>query len=221
MGFKQYVLKRLLMLIPILFGVSLISFGLIHALPGGPVQAALGTQGYPELVETLREQHGLNRPVHVQYVDWLTNALQGDFGESIRTSRDISHSIAVALPPTIWVAISASLVSVLIGIPAGIISATNPYSIKDYAATVVAFFGLSIPYFFLGLLLILLFPLYLGVLPASGYVDPLQDPVGGFKHLLLPAFTIGTALSAVVMRMMRSSLLEVFSEEYIRTARAK
>jgi len=221
MGFKEYVLKRILLLFPILFGVSVISFSIIHLLPGGPVEAALGTEGTPELIAQLRAKYGLNRPIHVQYIDWLTSAAMGDFGRSIRTQRDIGQSVMVALPPTIWLAISASLVSVLIGIPAGIISATNPYSIRDYSATILAFLGLSVPYFFFGLLLILVFSLHLDILPASGYVSPLEDPVEGIRRLILPALTIGTALSAIVMRMMRSSLMEVFSEEYIRTARAK
>ncbi len=221
MGFKRYVIKRVLLLVPILFGVSVISFSLIHFVPGGPVEAALGTQATPELIETRRKQYGLNRPIYVQYIDWLTSALQGDFGESIRTQRDVSAAIATSLKPTFWVALSASVVSVLIGIPTGIVSAADHYSAKDYAATFFAFLGLSIPNFFLGLILILVVGLYMGLFPTSGFVDPLQDPVDGVRHLVLPAITLGTASSAVVMRMMRSSLLEVFSEEYIRTARAK
>lgn len=221
MGFQRYVVKRVLLLIPILLGVSIISFALIHLVPGGPVEAALGLEGNQELIEELRQQHGLNRPIYVQYADWLTNVLHGDFGTSIRTERDISAAIEQTLAPTIWVAVGASVVSVLIGIPAGIISAANPYSIRDYIATSLAFFGLSIPYFFLGLLLILVFGLYLDWLPTSGFVSPLDHPIDGIRHLILPSFTIGSAMSAVVMRMMRSSLLEVFSEEYITTARAK
>lgn len=221
MGFKRYVLKRVLLLVPILFGVSVISFSLIHFVPGGPVEAALGTQGNPELIERLRHKYGLDRPLYIQYIDWLTDVLRGDFGESIRTQRDVSKAMAQAVPPTAWIAFSASLVSVVIGIPAGIVSAVNHYEPKDYVATFFAFVGLSIPNFFLGLVLILVFALYLNLLPASGFVSPLKHPVEGVRHLILPAFTVGTAMSAVVMRMMRSSLLEVFSEEYIRTARAK
>lgn len=221
MGFKRYVLKRVLLLVPILFGVSIVSFGLIHMIPGGPVAAALGTRGDEELIQEVRRQYGLNRPLYIQYIDWLTSAIQGDFGTSIRTERNISAAVASSTPPTIWIAMSATVVSVLIGIPTGIVSAVNHYKPKDYIATFFAFLGLSIPNFFLGLVLILVFGLYINLFPTSGYVNPLAKPVEGFRHLVLPAVTIGTALSAVVMRMMRSSLLEVFSEEYIRTARAK
>lgn len=221
MGFKGYVAKRVLLIVPILFGVSLISFGMVHLLPGGPVEAALGTRSNPELVKQLRAQHGLNRPLWVQYVDWLTNILHGDFGTTIGTDRNVTQLVKDTLPTTLWLAVGGALVSVVIGIPAGIVSAVNKYSPKDYAATTGAFIGLSIPNFFLGLLLILVFGLYLGWLPTTGFVSPLKDPVAGIKHLILPAITVGTAISAVVMRMMRSSLLEVFSEDYIRTARAK
>jgi peptide/nickel transport system permease protein len=222
MGYGAYVLKRVLLIGPILFGVSLISFGALELLPGGPVEAAFGTRANPELVEQLREQYGLNRPFHVRYLDWVGDiVLNQDFGQTIRTERDVSTLLATSLPPTIWLAASGALVSVVIGIPAGIVSAVNHYEPEDYLATFLAFLGLSIPNFFLGLVLILVFSLYVPIFPSSGFVSPLEDPVEGARTLVLPALTVGTAISAVVMRMMRSSLLEVFSEEYIRTARAK
>lgn len=222
MGFKEYVLKRVLLIVPILLGVSVVSFGLIHLLPGGPVEAALGTQSNPELVQQLRAEHGFDRPVWVQYLDWLSDiVLRGDFGQTVGTDRDVTALVEATLPPTLWLATSGALVSIVVGIPAGIVSAVHHYSARDYAATLFAFFGLSIPNFFLGLILILVFGLYLRWFPTSGFVSPLKDPVAGLRHLALPAITIGTAISAVVMRMMRSSLLEVFSEEYVRTARAK
>jgi peptide/nickel transport system permease protein len=222
MGYGAYVLKRVLLIVPILFGVSFISFGALELLPGGPVEAAFGTRANPELVEQLREQYGLNRPFLVRYFDWLGDiVLNQDFGQTIRTERDVSTLLATSLPPTIWLAASGAFVSVVIGIPAGIVSAVNHYEPEDYLATFLAFLGLSIPNFFLGLVLILVFSLYVPIFPSSGFVSPLSDPVEGLKTLVLPAITVGTAISAVVMRMMRSSLLEVFSEEYIRTARAK
>ena len=222
MGYGAYVLKRVLLIVPILFGVSVISFGALHLLPGGPVEAAFGTRANQELVTQLRAEYGLNRPLYVQYLDWVTNIVfEFDFGQSIRTERDISTLLATSLPVTMWVATSGALVSVLVGIPAGIVSAVHHYEPEDYVATFLAFLGLSIPNFFLGLVLIMVFSLYLGLFPSSGFVSPLEDPVAGIRHLVLPAVTVGTAISAVVMRMMRSSLLEVFSEEYIKTARAK
>lgn len=221
MGFKGYVAKRVLLIVPILLGVSLIAFGMVHLLPGGPVEAALGTRSNPALVHQLRVKHGLNRPLWVQYVSWLTNVLHGNFGTTIGTDRNVTKLVHDTLPTTLWLAVGGAVVSVVIGIPAGIISAVNKYSARDYAATIGAFIGLSVPNFFLGLLLILVFGLWLGWLPTTGWVSPLDDPVAGLKHLILPSITVGTAISAVVMRMMRSSLLEVFSEDYIRTARAK
>jgi len=222
MGYGAYVVKRVLLIVPILFGVSVISFGALHLLPGGPVEAAFGTRANPELVAQLREQYGLNRPLYVQYLDWVTDIVfHLDFGQSIRTERDITELLATSLPVTIWLATGGALVSVVVGIPAGIVSAVHHYEPADYVATFLAFLGLSIPNFFLGLVLILVFSLYVGLFPSSGFVSPLEDPVAGLRHLFLPSVTVGTAISAVVMRMMRSSLLEVFSEEYIRTARAK
>ncbi|WP_137286782.1 ABC transporter permease [Halorussus salinisoli] len=222
MGFKEYVLKRVLLIVPILLGVSLISFGLVHLLPGGPVEAALGTRANPELVQRLRAEYGFDRPIWVQYLDWLSDiVLRGDFGTAVGTDRDVTELVRATLPPTLWLATSGAVVSIAIGIPAGIVSAVNHYSARDYVATFFAFLGLSVPNFFLGLVLILAFGLYLRWFPTSGFVSPLENPIEGLRHLVLPALTIGTAISAVVMRMMRSSLLEVFSEEYIRTARAK
>lgn len=221
MGFVKYTLKRILLMFPVLLGVSVIAFLLIHLTPGGPVRSALGTQSTPELVRQLRLQNGLNRPLYIQYLDWLGSALQGDFGTSIRTGRSVSKAIATSVVPTLWLALGATLISVVIGVTTGIISANNHYSAPDYAATFAAFFGLSMPNFFLGLILILVFSLHLNWFPSSGFVDPLVHPIQGIRSLILPAFTLGTALSAVVMRMMRSSLLEVFSEQYIVTAQAK
>lgn len=221
MGYLEYALKRLLLVVPVVFGVSIIAFLLIRMVPGGPVESALGTQATQELVAQLRQEHGLNRPIYIQYIDWITDVVRGDFGTSIRTGRSVTKAISTSIAPTVWLALSATIISLIIGIPAGIISAVNHYSTTDYVATFFAFIGLSIPNFFLGLILILVFSLHLDLFPASGFVNPLSDPIAGIHSLILPAVTLGTAISAVVMRMMRSSLLEVFSEEYITTARAK
>ncbi|MUV57291.1 ABC transporter permease [Halogeometricum sp. CBA1124] len=218
---KLYVLKRFVQYVPVLIGVSLIAFSMIHLVSGGPVRTMLGTQATEEQVEQVRDRLDLNEPLHVQYLDWVSGVVRGDFGESIQSGKPVSEMILTRLPKTVWLAIGATLISVLIGIPAGIVSATRRYSMLDYAATGLAFTGISIPNFFLGILLILMFGGYLNLLPVSGFVDPLKHPIEGVKHLILPWMTLGTALASIVMRMMRSSLLEVFNEQYIQVANAK
>nr|WP_231751414.1 ABC transporter permease [Halogeometricum sp. CBA1124] len=217
----MYVLKRFVQYVPVLIGVSLIAFSMIHLVSGGPVRTMLGTQATEEQVEQVRDRLDLNEPLHVQYLDWVSGVVRGDFGESIQSGKPVSEMILTRLPKTVWLAIGATLISVLIGIPAGIVSATRRYSMLDYAATGLAFTGISIPNFFLGILLILMFGGYLNLLPVSGFVDPLKHPIEGVKHLILPWMTLGTALASIVMRMMRSSLLEVFNEQYIQVANAK
>ena len=218
---RRYVLKRLAQYVPVLLGVSVIAFSLIHLVSGGPVRTMLGTQATDEQVKQVRERLGLNDPLPEQYLDWLIGVLQGDFGNSIVSGQPVSDLILNSLPPTIWLAIGATMVSMLIGIPAGIISAANRYSTVDYTTTALAFTGISIPNFFLGILLILVFGGSLDVLPVSGFVSPLQDPIAGVRHLILPWIALGTALASIVMRMMRSSLLEAFNEQYIQVADAK
>lgn len=218
---QRYIVKRLAQYVPVLIGVSLIAFSLMHVVSGGPVRTMLGTEATEEQVREVREDLGLNKPFHEQYVDWLWGVLRGDMGESIMSGKPVSALILERLPKTIWLAVGAAAISVLIGIPAGILSASRRYSAVDYAATGVAFAGISIPNFFLGILLIMVFGGFLGVLPVSGFVSPLKDPVAGVRHLILPWITLGTALASIVMRMMRSSLLEVFNEQYIQVADAK
>lgn len=218
---KKYILRRLAQYVPVLFGVSIISFSMMHLVAGGPVRTMLGTQATEEQVQQVREQLGLNAPLHEQYLDWMWGVLHGDLGNSIMSGKPVAAEIIARFPETFWLAVGATAISILIGIPAGILSATNRYSAIDYAATGIAFTGISIPNFFLGILFILFFGNVLDVLPVSGFVSPLKDPVAGVKHLLLPWITLGTAMSSIVMRMMRSSLLEVFNEQYIQVANAK
>jgi len=218
---KWYVVKRLAQYIPVLIGVTIIAFSIIHLISGGPVRTMLGTQATEEQVENVREDLGLNDPLHQQYLDWVGGVLRGDMGESIMSGKPVTELILGRLPKTLWLAAGAMAISILIGIPAGILSATNRYSAIDYTATGVAFAGISVPNFFLGIVLIMVFGGYLNVLPPSGFVSPLKDPVDGLRHLILPWITLGTALASIVMRMMRSSLLEVFNEQYIRMAEAK
>jgi len=222
MGFREYVLKRVLLLFPILFGVSVMSFALIYMLPGGPVEAAMGgVGGSVESIQARKKELGFNRPIYIQYIDWVTDVLRGDLGETIASGRDVSKIIWSSIGPTYWLATGGLVVSVMIGIPAGIISAVNQYSIKDYAMTSFAFLGLSIPNFWLGIMLALVFGLWLSILPTSGFTSPFQDPIEGIKLLILPSITLGTAGAAIVTRMMRSSMLEVLSEGYIRAAKSK
>jgi len=222
MTFRRYLLKRLLLTIPVLFGVSVLVFGIIHLLPGDPVILAIGAryQG-TNRAEMLRQLHGLNRPIYIQYIDWLQGAITLDFGTSIRANRDVGAAVKSHIMPTYFLAFGSVLLAATIGIPAGIISAANQYTLKDNVTTVFAFLGLSMPNFWLAIILVLVFGLYLGLLPTIGFVSPFDDPVESIKLLILPIISLGTASAAIVTRMMRSSMLEVLSEDYIRAARAK
>lgn len=217
----RYVLKRLAQYVPVLIGVSVIAFLLVHVLSGDPVRTMLGTGATEEQVEHVRTQLGLNAPLHVRYLSWLAGVIGGDFGRSIMSGEPVSSLILTTLPRTLWLAFGAAVLSIGIGIPAGVVSAVHRYSKWDYGATLLAFGGISIPNFFLGIVLILLFAEHLAWLPSGGYVSPLADPVEGFRRLILPWIALGTALASIVMRMMRSSLLEVMNDQYIETATAK
>lgn len=217
----RYVLKRLAQYIPVLLGVSVIAFLLVHVLSGDPVRTMLGTGATEVQVQQVRIRLGLDQPLHIRYFEWLIGVLQGDFGTSILSGEPVSALIVTTLPRTLWLAFGAAVLSIVIGIPAGVISAVYRNTKWDYGATLFAFSGISIPNFFLGILLILVFAEYLRWLPSGGFVSPLDDPVEGFKRLILPWIALGTAMASIVMRMMRSSLLEVMNEQYIEAATAK
>lgn len=217
----RYVLKRLAQYVPVLLGVSVIAFLLVHVLSGDPVRTMLGTGATQEQVDQVRAQLGLNDPLHVRYLDWLAGVLQGDLGTSLTSGEPVSSLIRTTLPRTLWLAFGAVLLSLFIGIPAGVISAVHRNTKWDYGATLLAFGGISVPNFFLGIVLILVFAEHLQWLPPGGFVSPIEDPVAGVRHLILPWIALGTALSSMVMRMMRSSLLEVMNEQYIETATMK
>lgn len=216
-----YILRRLISMIPVLFIVSLIVFSLLHLTPGDPAQSMLGEEATPESIAALRNQLGLDEPLPVQYVKWASSVLQGDLGRSIRSNQPVSEAIIARLPVTIELAILSVLVSLIIAIPVGIIAAMRRNSPLDTASTTVALLGVSIPNFFLAILLIFLFSVRLGWLSPIGYTPFLEDPLDNLKRMIMPALTLGTALSAIVMRMTRSSLLEVLDQDYVRTARAK
>ncbi len=217
----RYVLRRLAQMAPVLFLVSLIVFSLLHLTPGDPAISMLGEEATPEAVAALRVKLGLDQPLPVQYVRWLGAVLQGDLGRSIRSNQPVSEAILDRLPVTIELSLLSALIALAIAIPAGVISAMRRNSLLDTGATTLALMGVSLPNFFLAILLIFLLSLKLGWLPPIGYTPFLDNPAENLKKMIMPALTLGTALSAIVMRMTRSSLLEILDQDYVRTARAK
>lgn len=217
----SYILRRILIAIPTLLLVSLFVFMLQKLLPGDPVLVLAGEERDPEVIAYLREQYRLNDPLIVQYFHWLGNVLRGDLGMSLRTQQPVLKLIADKLPVTIQLAVMAMIFAFLIGIPAGIISAVKKGTLVDYIANFFALSGLSIPNFWLGIMLILLVSVNLGWLPASGYEPLWRDPVRSLQTMVMPAFVLGTALAATLMRHTRSAMLGVLQSDYVRTARAK
>jgi ABC-type dipeptide/oligopeptide/nickel transport system permease component len=214
---SRYVLLRFLAAIPILIGVTLLTFSMLHLVPGDPVQAMFfqsGASATREQMEELRERLGLKDPLPTQYWNYVIRLLQGDLGQSILSLQPVSQLIRANFPPTLELAIAAMLVGILLGITFGILAAANRSSIIDNLAMLVALAGISMPSFWLGFLLIMVFSLRLGWLPIA-------VGSGGALQLLLPAFTLGFQSSAIVARIVRSSLIEALNEDYIRTARAK
>ena len=221
---NRYVAVRLLAALPTLIGVSLLTFLFIRLIPGDAIAARLGTSTAltPEQLANLRAYFGLDQPLPVQYWTWLSSLLRGDAGYSIRTGRPVIVEIAERLPVTLELAAAATLIAVFIGTPLGLLSAMRPGTRVDLATRIGGLIGLSLPSFWLGTLIIVLFSLYLRWLPnTGGYVDFVQDPLGNLRLLLFPAITLGVALAAATMRMTRSAMLDVLGADYVRTARAK
>lgn len=222
MSYLRYVAARILQTVPVLFGVSVIVFIIIHSAPGDPVVNMLGIEATEENIEALRAQHGLDEPLYVQYFDWLGRMLQGDMGRSItEDGRTVVGLIGSALPATLFLAVASMAVALVIAIPAGIISAVRKGTPADYSVTIGALTGISVPNFWLGLMLILVFARTLGVLPPGNYVSPTEDPAGALVHVALPAVTVGTAFTALIARQTRSSMLDVLNRDSVRMARAK
>ena len=209
----KYIIKRLLLLIPVLLGVSLLVFTILSLTPGDPAQLILGESAPKEAVLKLREEMGLNDPILLQYLRFVKNAIVGDFGRSYTTGREVFGEIFSRFPNTFILAVVGMIISVCIGIPVGIISATKQYSAMDSISMILALLGVSMPVFWLGLMLILVFSVKLGLLPSGGF--------DGLKSIILPAATLGVGSAAIITRMTRSSMLEVIRQDYIRTARAK
>ncbi|HEX8545015.1 MAG TPA: ABC transporter permease [Pseudomonas sp.] len=217
----MFILRRLLSAIPTLILVSLFVFTLQKLLPGDPVLAMAGEERDPAVMEYLRDKYRLNDPLPLQYLHWVGNVLTGDFGTSLRTEQPVTTLLASKLPVTLELAVFALLIALLIGIPTGIISAVRKGTAVDYGANVVALSGISIPHFWLGILLIMIFAVKLQWLPASGFVPIGEDFGQNLKTLILPAFVLGAGLSGILMRHTRSAMLEVLRTDYVRTARAK
>jgi peptide/nickel transport system permease protein len=217
----RFIAQRLLSTIPVLLLVSIGVFSLIHLIPGDPVQVMAGESQDPEVVANLRHQLGLDRPLYEQYVTWLGRALRGDLGRSIRTNKPVLSIIAERARPTLELSVFAMILALLVALPIGVLSATHRNSPIDAIGTSFAVFGISMPNFVIGLILIFVFAVRLGWLPTSGFVDIFDDPVAGLRSLALPGVTLALQLTAIVARMTRSTLLEALGQDYIRTARAK
>jgi len=220
----RYLATRLLGAIPTLIGVSVLTFLFIRLIPGDAIAARLGTSTAltPEQLASLRAYFGLDQPLYQQYWTWLTSLLRGDLGYSIRTGRPVLVEITERLPATLELAAAATLIAVVIGLPLGLLSAMRSRSRIDVVARIGGLIGLSLPSFWLGTLIIVLFSLYLRWLPnTGGYVDFIRDPLGNLALIVLPSVTLGVALAAATMRMTRSAMLDVLSADYVRTAWAK
>jgi peptide/nickel transport system permease protein len=216
-----FLIRRFALILPTLFFVSVLIFGLQQLLPGDPAIAMAGEEQDPTVIAFLRQKYHLDQPLPVRYALWVEGVAQGDFGESIRIKRPVKDLILEKLPVTGELAGLAMLVAVLIGVPAGILAAVKHGTAIDYGATMAALWGISIPNFWLGIMLILLFSVTLGWLPASGFVTPAESLKQNLLTLIMPAFVLGNAIAAVMMRHTRSAMLQVLSADYVRTARAK
>ncbi len=217
----KFLPRRLLQLIPTLFLVSVIIFGLQQLLPGDPALVMAGEERDPAVIEQIRKQYRLDQPLPVQYFYWVKGVVHGDLGESMRIKQPVAELIKEKLPVTIQLATMAMCFALLIGIPAGIVSAVKKDSAWDVGANVFALWGLSTPNFWLGIMLIFLFSVQLGWLPASGFISPFEDFKQSIATTIMPAFVLGNAIAAVLMRHMRAAMLQALASDYVRTARAK
>src|SRR5438093_316328 len=221
MSLALYVARRLVVLVPTLFFVSVLIFSLQQLLPGDAALALAGEERDETAVAAIRARYHLDRPVVVQYAIWMGKVLRGDLGESLRSRLPVSELLASKLPVTLELAFASMLIALAIGIPAGVLSAARRGTVADLAANLVALSGLSVPHFWLGIMLILLFAVRLGWLPASGYVAPWENLGRNLTTILLPSIVLGTGVAGVMMRHTRGAMLQTLSADYVRTARAK
>lgn len=221
MSIKTYVLRRLLALIPVAIVVATVAFVLIHLAPGDPASVIAGPDASPEDIARITTQMGLDRPLPMQLVSWYGRLLQGDLGRSIFLRKPVVNAILDRLEPTLLLTIAATVIAVLIGVPAGVVSARYHNSFADQAFMVVALVGISVPNFLLGLLFVLFFGVWLGWFPVAGYSPLEYGWLGTLRSLVMPAFALGLVQSALIARIARSSMLDVLREQYITAGRAK
>ncbi|HET9539581.1 MAG TPA: ABC transporter permease [Candidatus Limnocylindria bacterium] len=217
----EFLVRRAFISAVTLLLISLIVFAGVRMIPGDPARVLAGTDADAAGLEEIREKYGLNAPLPLQYVRWLGLAVRGDLGESIRTRQSVAGTVATKLPITVELACLSLLVAIGIAIPAGVIAAVRRNTPWDVLASGLSLCGVSVPNFWLGIMLILLVSVRLGWLPASGFVPLTEDPVANLKRMLMPALVLGTGLAAVLMRQTRNAMIEVLSADYVRTARAK
>lgn len=216
-----YVIRRLLLLVPVSLFVSFITFMLIHLVPGDPARVLLGEDATPETLAALRQQLGLDRPLYEQYGLWLNQAIHGNLGESIQLHQPVIQAIIQRLPVTLELGVAALLFSLILAVPLGIAAATSRNSRRDWVLNLGSLLGTTIPPFVFGLLLILLFAVLLRIFPPGGYVPFSEDPFTNLRDLILPMIALGSGSVAVNFRQVRASMLDVLGQDYIRTARAK
>jgi peptide/nickel transport system permease protein len=219
----KYIATRLVSVIPTLFGISVLVFLAVRFIPGTIVDQILGADSIPtqETIDSLRAYFGIDQPIHTQYLRWIGDAVQGDLGTSWRTSQPVASMIAARLPVTIELTVAAMFVALVTGIPLGILSAMRENTRLDHVIRIASLFSLSVPIFWQAAMLILVLSLWFNWTPPAGYVGPIEEPGTNFRMMILPSIVLGTSVSATIMRMTRSSMLDVMRQDYIRTARAK
>lgn len=217
----EYAVKRLLSSIPTMVLVSVIIFVLVRMVPGGPVVMMLGADADPAQIEAVRQSMGLNDPIYIQYLEYVWDILHLDFGRSYVTDQSVTEAIAQRLPTTLSLSFSGFVVALLVALPAGTISALKKDTVADYGALTFGLLGVSIPNFWLGLFLLLVFGVTYDLFPVTGFVSVFDDPVEGIQYLVLPGITLGTAMAAIVTRMLRSEMLEEVGKEYLDAIRMK